>query len=206
MHTVSSSGFVLILIFAALLLFVIFLILKQRSKGFLGNKLVLFVAIIALLIFGVIVKEPVIKTYGKIFKQSPYNFSELKSFVFKYGPGDSLINQYNSATGDYQYIDKTGKTKKKKLYLSTNDMLYLHHKAVELGFWDFPADERDTDTTFKSNQESLGFFIQLNYKRQSKTVMFNTNYAGKQELIDANREFVMDIQNVLSKAEERQLK
>lgn len=206
MNAPNSSGLILILIFVGLLMFVIFLMLKQRSKGILGNKLVLFSAVIALLIFAIIVKGPIIKAYGSIFKSAPYSFSELRSFVFKYGSGDSLVNQYNSLTGDYQYIDKTGKTVKKKLYLSSNDMLYLHYKAVESGFWDFPANEQDTDTAFTKGRESFKFFIQLNYKSKSKTVLFSTNYAGTQELMDANREFITDIQNVLSKAEERQEK
>jgi hypothetical protein len=206
MNTPNSSGVVLILIFAGILMLVIFLIMKQRSKGILGNRLVLFGAIIVLLVFTIIVKGPIIKTYGRIFKSAPYSFSELKSFVFKYGPGDSLVNQYNSSTGDYQYIDKTGKIVKKKFYLSTKDLLYLHHKAVEIGFWDFPANEQDADTTFKKDRESFKFFIQLNYKRKSKTVLFSTSYPGTEELMEANREFITDIQNVLSKAEERQKK
>ncbi len=206
MNTTNGFGVFLILIFAGLFLFVIFLLLKQRNKGILGNKLLLGGAIVALVVVFLVVKGTIISAYQSAFKAAPYDFSELKSFVFKYGPGDSLINQYNSETGEYQYLNKRDSLVKTHLYLTSNDLIYLHRKAVELGFWDFPSNEKNADTSYAGDKKPFEFFIQYNYKHKSKTVLFSTNYGGSQELMEANRTLITDIQTVLSKAEERQKK
>jgi hypothetical protein len=56
--------------------------------------------------------------YAGIFKNAPYKFTEFKSFVFQFGNGDSLINKYNSTTGDYQYVNNHDSLVKMKLYLN----------------------------------------------------------------------------------------
>jgi len=43
--------------------------------------------------------------YAHVFKNAPYRFTEFKSLIVQWGPGDSLINKYNSETGAYQFVD-----------------------------------------------------------------------------------------------------
>src|SRR5258708_11761230 len=88
--------------------------------------------------------------YAGVFKNAPYKFTEFDSIVFQYGPGDSLINKYNSKTGEYQYVDAHDSLVKMNLHLPKSELLYLHRKAADLGFWDFPSVEMG-DTTAKHN-------------------------------------------------------
>src|SRR5690606_39980560 len=43
--------------------------------------------------------------YSQMFKNAPFRFTDFESIVLKYGEGDSLINQFDSATGRYQYLN-----------------------------------------------------------------------------------------------------
>jgi hypothetical protein len=139
--------------------------------------------------------------YGMMVKNAPYKFSEFKSIVFEYGLGDSLVNKYNSQTHDYQYVNDRDSVVKKELKLTKDDLLYLHRKAADLGFWDFPANEVNDQT--KRDPKVLYYSIQFNYERKSKKVLFAADYAGNEKLIDANQRLIKEIQRVLGDAEQR---
>ena len=68
--------------------------------------------------------------YGMMVKNAPYKFSEFESLTFKYGLGDSLVNQYNSKTALYQYVNENDSLIKKKVKLSKDDLLVLHRQAA----------------------------------------------------------------------------
>ena len=206
MTTTDGSGLILILIFAALFCGVFFLVFKRKSEGVLGNRFLLLGATAALIIFSFMAKGALVTLYQQIFAPSPYDFSEFKSIVFKYGEADSLVNQYNSATGEYQYLDRSNHIVKTKLYLTGNDLLYLHRKAAEVGFWDFPANEVNTDTTGSNSVKPIEYMVALNYLHKTKTVLFSTNYNGPQRLVEANRELIKEINEIISGAGERQKK
>ncbi|HZY38074.1 MAG TPA: hypothetical protein VFE53_15570 [Mucilaginibacter sp.] len=204
----SNDGFglFLILLSVALAFGVLFLISKRKSKGILGNRFLLFGAMAALLIILFAAKDTIVSYYQQMFKPSPYDFSEFKSIVFKYGEGDSLVNQYNSATGEYQYLNKQNELVKTRLYLTRNDLLYLHRKAAELGFWDFPSKELNTDTTNTNGVKPIEYFIELDYQHKIKTVVFSSRYEGSTQLVDANRLLIKEIESVISEAGDRQKK
>ncbi len=44
--------------------------------------------------------------YGMMVKNAPYKFSEFQSMQFEFGYKDSLLNKYDSKTGNYQYINR----------------------------------------------------------------------------------------------------
>src|SRR5580700_5478429 len=117
MTTPDGFGLFLILLCAALVFGLIFLLSKRKSKGILGNRFLLLGAIAVLVIALLTGKDAIIGYYLQIFRPSPYDFSEFKSIVFKYGEGDSLVNQYNSATGKYQYLNRNNQLVKTHLYL-----------------------------------------------------------------------------------------
>lgn len=144
--------------------------------------------------------------YVGVFNRAPYKFAEFKSFVFKYGTGDSLINTYNSLTGEYDYVNKKDSLVKTHLDLTTNDLLYLHRKAAELGFWDFPEKELNTDTTQFGKGKPPRYYIEFNYKRKSKKVLFDESFNGDIRLRDANAQLIKEITHVLADAEDRQRK
>ena len=141
--------------------------------------------------------------YAGIFKNAPYKFTEFKSFVFQFGNGDSLINKYNSTTGDYQYVNKHDSLVKMKLYLNKSELLYLHRKAADLGFWDFPSQELSNDTSRINGVKPPRYLMEFNYMRKNKKVIFDANYIGPQKLVDANQQMIKEIQSVLDEAESR---
>jgi hypothetical protein len=197
----------LILALAGLFFGTIYFIINIISKYNLKTKLVVS-ALISGLIFLIffISGFPLTSYYRQIFKNSPYEFTEFKSFVFKYGVRDSMLNTYNSATGEYQYLNNRDSLIKTHLYLNKSELLYLHHKAGELGFWDFPSSELSKDTTNFGGVKPLHYLMQFNYQQKSKTVLFETSYDGPQNLKAANSMMIKEIEKVLTEAEDRQKK
>jgi hypothetical protein len=141
--------------------------------------------------------------YGMMVKNAPYKFSEFKSLEFQYGNADSLLNKYDSKTGEYQYLNMQDSLIKTKLFLTKNDLLYIHRKAADLGFWNFPANETAKADTGK---KPMRFIMALNYQRKTKKVTYDATYDGAAELKDANERLIKEIQKILTLAEERQKK
>ena len=142
--------------------------------------------------------------YSRMIKNAPYKFTEFKSIVFKYGNGDSMVNKYNSATGEYQYLNKHDSLIKVYAPLTIKDEKYLHQKAAELGFWDFPSKELNSDSAKLKGEKPPRYYIEFNYKRKSKKVIFDSAYDGDYRLVDANKHLIEEILHMLADAEERQ--
>jgi hypothetical protein len=140
--------------------------------------------------------------YGMMLKNAPYKFVEFESMSIQYGERGALVNKYDSKTGAYQYLDRRDSLVKKKLILTNDDLLYLHRKAADLGFWDFPADE--TADSITTGNKPPRYIIEFKYKRKSKKVTFDSNYYGDQRLVDANQRLVKEILQVLAREESNQ--
>ena len=138
--------------------------------------------------------------YGMMVKNAPYKFSELESIQFQFGYRDSMLNIYDSRTDSYQYLNRKDSLVKIHLRLTNDDLLYLHRKAAELGFWDFPTNETNEESKIRAPR----FIIQYNYKRKSKKITFDANYDGNEKLVDANQRLIKEIQKMLDEAVERQ--
>ena len=87
------------------------------------------------------------------------------------------------------------------LRLTSDDLLYLHHKAADLGFWDFPVKELADST--KGKNRSIRYIIEFKYKKKSKRVVYDSGFVGDIRLIDANKTLIKEIQQSLYTAEER---
>src|SRR5690606_16476853 len=114
-----------------------------------------------------------------VIKNAPFRSDEFVSIIFKYGLGDSLINQYDSRTGSYQYLNTSDSLIKKNVKLSEEDMQYLHRKAAQLGFWDFPSEIVPSEKT--QGRNSPRYFLKFNYKRKSKEVLLDLDYKGSEK-------------------------
>lgn len=141
--------------------------------------------------------------YSIMIGNAPYRFSDFQSFSFQYGTGDSLVNKYDSKTGDYQYLNEHDSLIKKHLPLNSDDLLYLHRKAAEWGFWNFPEREVNDSAKIKGIK-SPHYLIQFNYKHKSKKVLYDAAYDGDPKLKDANEAVVKEIESVLNRAENNQ--
>lgn len=140
--------------------------------------------------------------YGMMVKNAPYKFSEFDSITFNYGIGDSLINKYNSKTMDYEYVNSQDSLIKSHLKLNKDDLLYLHRKAAELGFWDFPSNMVN-DTSVRKDAKAPHYYIEFKYKRKTKAVMFDAAFDGNPNLKDAAERMVKELQSRLEAAEKR---
>jgi hypothetical protein len=139
--------------------------------------------------------------YGMMVKNAPYRFTDFQYLRFEYGLNDSLVNKYNSKTGTYQYTTKSGKLKQLNMQLSKDNLLYLHRKAADLGFWNFPEVEKSTDPTAKE-AKTLHYLIEFVYKDKTKKVLFDQDFDGDIALKDANMRLIKEIQSVLDEQEE----
>lgn len=138
--------------------------------------------------------------YGMMIKNAPYRFVDFRSISIQYGETGKMVNQFNSATGEYQYLNKRDSLVKINIKLTSDDLLYLHHKAADLGFWDFPANERGDTTTA---DKPVRYIIEFKYKTKTKKVVFDSNFGGDPKLIDANRQLIKEIDQSLETAERR---
>ena len=143
--------------------------------------------------------------YNHMLKNAPYRFTEFDSMSIQYGNRDSLLNKFNSKTGDYQYLNNRDSLVKMHLRLNDKDLLYLHRKAADLGFWDFPEDETG-DSVKAGGQQPVRYIIEFKYKRKSKKVVYDSNFVGDQRLIDANQGLIKEILQVLTQEESNQKK
>lgn len=119
---------------------------------------------------------------------------------YSWGVKDSLENHYNSVTGDYQYVNSKDSVIHKKIFLKSDDILYLHSKANEIGLWNFP------DTIGVKSAKSMAvprYNIQFNYKEKSKHTVVYGDFDGNPKLLDAAVQMRKEIEETLNQAEKR---
>lgn len=140
--------------------------------------------------------------YTPMIKNAPFKSSEFVSLQFKWGVGKTLLNTYDSATGEYQYLDDRDSLVRTNVKLRTNDIIYLHNKANELGLWNFPPVIANTGANLHPDKV-LRYEFQFNYKRKSKKVIFLTDYSEIPKLRDVATQMVKLVTQSINDAEER---
>lgn len=140
--------------------------------------------------------------YSIMVKNAPYRFSDFDSITFKYGLGDSLVNQYYSKSGDFQYVNQDDSLIKTKVKMRKDDLLYLHRKAAELGFWNFP-DELKGDEDAPKGRNSPTYYIEFRYKDKTKHVVYDISYDKEPKLADAAKSLITEISNMISDVRDR---
>lgn len=139
--------------------------------------------------------------YGTMIKNAPYKFSEFRSITFKYGLGDKLINEYDSKSGAYQYVNENDSLVKTTVKLSKDELLYLHRKAAELGFWNFPEVLEATEKSH--NRNTPHYYIEYTYERKSKHVLFDIDYNKDVKLKNAITQLIKELSKMISDAQDR---
>lgn len=143
--------------------------------------------------------------YGVMIKNAPYKFTEFESITLKYGAGEGLVNQYDSKTGRYAYLDDHDSLVVKKIRLNKDDLLYLHRKAVTLGFWDFPEQLTGPNAVDRHSNVPI-YYLEYNYKRKSKKLRFDADFNGDPKLKEAAKLLLEEVQKTLKDAEDRSTK
>lgn len=140
--------------------------------------------------------------YTPIIRNAPFRSDEFVSFQFKWGAGNDLLNTYDSATGDYQYLNAKDSLIKTNVKLRENDIIYLHNKANELGYWNFPDVIANAGTDLNKSKV-LRYVFQFNYKRKSKNVVFVTDYNDIPKLRDVTNQMKTLVEQTINDAQER---
>ena len=138
--------------------------------------------------------------YGMRVKNAPYKFSEFESLTFKYGEGDSLVNQYYSKTGEFQYLNVGDSVVTTKVKLNKKDLLYLHRKAADLGFWNFPEKMHGAR---EAGKPQVRYYLELKYQRKTKYLEFDADYIGKPKLVEAAKMLIKEVDSRIKEAESR---
>ena len=161
-----------------------------------GKKIFLALSIIVpFLIYCVVYYRPMIKN-------APFKSSEFVSLQYKWGVGKVLDNSYDSATGGYQYLDARDSLVKTNVKLRSNDSIYLHNKANELGLWNFPEVIANRGADLQS-PKVLRYEIKFNYKRKSKEVLIMSDYNEIPKLNNVSLQMKTLIAETINAAEER---
>lgn len=130
-------------------------------------------------------------------KNAPYRWSDFDSIVLKYGDGGELVNEFDSSTGIFTYLNQRDSLVHDTLRMRDDDLLYLHRKAAELGFWNLP--ENMTGAGFETGKPEVArFVLQFNYKEKSKTVTYDADFDGNPKMKDAARSVIDEVRRVLS--------
>ena len=140
--------------------------------------------------------------YTPMLRNAPFKSKEFVSLQFKWGVGPVLENSYDSAIGEYQYVDTRDSLVKVNFKLRKNDIMYLHSKANELGLWNFPEVIANTGADLKS-PKVLRYELQFNYQKKSKKVIYMTDYTEIPKLRDVAGQMVKLISQSINEAEER---
>ncbi len=135
-------------------------------------------------------------------KNAPFKSTEFVSIQYKWGVGEVLENSYDSATGDYQYLDAKDSLVKTKVKLRKNDIIYLHNKANELGLWNFPDVIANRGADLTSNKV-LRYELKFNYKRKSKKVIIMSDYQEIPKLMSVATQMRTLVADAVNDAEER---
>ncbi|MCL4637433.1 MULTISPECIES: hypothetical protein [Olivibacter] len=141
--------------------------------------------------------------YSNMIKNAPFRFSDFESVEFNYGTPDHMLNKYNSKTQEYQYMNRRDSLVKSTLKLRKDDLLYLHRKATEYGFWNFPDDMTNKAAGVDTTKNVVRFFLKFNYKEKSKQMLFDSNFDGDPKLTEAAKTMVSEVRRILTDAEDR---
>ena len=143
--------------------------------------------------------------YSIMVKNAPYRFSDFDSITFKYGLGDNLVNSYNSKTGSYQYLDSRDSLVRTTVRLRKDDLLYLHRKAAELGFWNFP-DEILAENNPKKSTNPPRYYLEFKYKNKTKHVLYDPRNTENPKLSDAAKSLITEVSNMINDTRDSDLK
>ncbi|RNL56456.1 hypothetical protein [Pedobacter jejuensis] len=138
--------------------------------------------------------------YKPIIQNAPFRKNDFVSMDYKWGIKDTLENQYNSKTGAYQYVNSRDSVITKRVLLKSDDILYIHSKANELGLWNFP------DTIGVKSSKSMSvprYDMFFQYKEKAKHVVVYGDFDGNPKLLDAAMQMRKVIEDTINQAEKR---
>ncbi|RZK42104.1 MAG: hypothetical protein EOO90_08480 [Pedobacter sp.] len=164
-----------------------------------GKKIFLILTVVVpFLIYAIIYYAPIIRN-------APFKAKEFVSLKYAWGVGENLENSYNSATGEYKYLDKNDSLIIKNIKLSERDKKFLDSNADEQGFWNLPDVVANSEADVKSDRV-LRYYMEFNYEKKSKVVTYVSNFNGNPRMKGAAAQIQKIIEQLLVDTEEKQKK
>lgn len=161
-----------------------------------GKKLFIFFSVIVpFLIYAIVYYRPIIRN-------APFKAKEFVSLEYKWGAGKNLENSYNSATGEYKYLNDKDSLVIRNIKLSLRDQKYLDSNADEQGFWNLPDVVGNSEADL-NNPKLLRYFIKFNYQKKSKEVTYFPNFSGNQKMKTATSQMQKIIEQYLIDADQK---
>lgn len=141
--------------------------------------------------------------YSGMLKNAPFRYTDFESIDLTFGTPDSMKNHYNSISQDYTYELKDGSLKTEKVKLTDDDLLYLHRKAMELGFWNVDDDMTTPAEARKEGVEVPRFVLEYKYKEKTKKVTLDTDYPGNPRMKEAAQSVIEQVRDRIAVAQAR---
>lgn len=140
--------------------------------------------------------------YAQMFRNAPYRFADLESIVLRYGEGDDLVNEFDTKTGIYHYLNRNDSLLTDTVRLREDDLRHLHGKAAQLGFWNLPDDMVSPDAS-PPDKLVPRFYLQYNYKEKSKTVILDADFDGNPKMLETAKSVIDEVIRVINDARDR---
>ncbi len=134
--------------------------------------------------------------YAPIIRNAPFQEKYFVSLEYQWGTGKQLENSYNSATGEFKYLNKNDSLVTRNIKLSVKDVKYLDSIADVQGFWNLPSIIANSEADF-DNPKQLRYVIKFNYQKKSKEVTFLPNFNGNEKMKGAASKMQKEIELTL---------
>lgn len=141
--------------------------------------------------------------YSSMIKNAPFRFADFESIEITYGTESEMVNTFNSKTGAYQYLTVDNKLVKDTIKMRKDDLLYLHRKAQELGFWNVDDNMTNANRDSSKNQEVPRYILKYTYKDKSKEVTLDADFAGPDKMKSAAKSTVDAVMTMIAEVKAR---
>lgn len=141
--------------------------------------------------------------YSSMIKNAPFRFADFQSIELTYGTPGEMLNTYNSATSEYQYVTNDNRVLTAKVKLRKDDLLYLHRKAMELGFWNVDDDMTSTHEDENQGKQVPRYILKYTYKEKSKQVTLDADFKGPEKMRDAAKSTIDAVITMIAEAQAR---
>lgn len=140
--------------------------------------------------------------YSSMLSNAPFRYSDFQKIVLEYGDKAGLANKFDSETGVFRYLNTQDSLIVDTIKMRNDDLLYLHRKAAELGFWNLPEDMTNPDSPADGRQAAR-FILTYSYKEKIKKVTFDADFQGNPKMTEAARSVIDEVQRVISDVKDR---
>jgi len=124
-------------------------------------------------------------------------------FDIRYGEPDAMLNCYNSMSRAYRFLNKQDQVVEKTLKLTDDDLLYIHRKAMEMGFWNVDDDMTTSRQDSADGKRVPRFVLELKYKQKGKRVTIDRDFPGNPKMRDAAMTTVETVIHTINRANAR---